>query len=65
MWKIQNWLHGLVGAAINSAAGAGVLIIIDPATFSDWHQLGKVTLVLAVTGAFLWLKEHPLPPIDE
>lgn len=64
MLKLRNWLLGLVGAAINAASGGVALVVVDPHAFGDWEKLLKVCGVLAVSGAALFLKNHPLP-VDE
>lgn len=60
----RQWLRGLVGAAINSGATAVTLLVIDPVDFSDWTRLLKAMAVMALVGAALYLKQHPLPPED-
>lgn len=62
-WRL--WFRGLIAAAINSAAGGVTLVVIDPHTFGDWTKLAQVCGVLAVTGAALYLKQHPLPADDD
>lgn len=62
-WRF--WFRGLIAAAINSAAGGVAIVVVDPHTFGDWHQLVKVCAVLAITGAALYLKQHPLPEDDD
>ena len=66
--KLRTWGLGAIGAAINSAAGAGALVIVDPIKFSPLNgglvELGKVSAALAITGFFLYLKSHPLD-LDE
>ena len=60
--SMRKWGLGLVGAAINSAATAVTLVIVDPVTFADWSRLWKVMAVNAVIGLALYLKQHPVPP---
>jgi hypothetical protein len=65
---LRRWWIGAIGAAINSAAGAGALIIVDPLEFDPFGpglmKLVKVSVALALVGAFLYIRQHPLP-IDE
>ena len=64
----QHWTRGLVGAAINSAASAVTVVIVDPHDFSPMNGgMGKLLSVMgvaAVFGAALFLKQHPLPEND-
>lgn len=59
----------MIGAVINSAAGAGTLVLIDPGDFDPFGggflKLVKVSVALAIAGAFLYLKEHPIPIEDD
>ena len=62
--NVRLWVRGLIAAAINSAAGAGAMMIVDPKDFNIYEGLPKLLMVmvtLAITGALLYLKEHPLP----
>jgi hypothetical protein len=58
-WKI--WLHGLVAAAIQSAATSVTLLVVDPTAFHDWEKLGSLCAVNAVLGVALYLKQSPIP----
>ena len=63
--QVQRWVRGLLGAAINSAASAITVVIVDPADFNPmdgglWKLL-SVMGVAAIFGAALYLKQHPLP----
>ena len=62
---MKRWVRGLVGAAINSAATAVTIVIVDPVNFNPMGDgLGKVLTVMGVSalfGAALFLKQHPLP----
>ncbi len=65
--SFRLWLHGLVGAAINSGANAVTLMIVKPEDFNlkaGLNDLIKVTVLSAIFGAALYLKRSPLPPID-
>ena len=66
---LRKWGRGLLGAVINSAAGAGSLVIVDPVDFSPFNmpgvlKLAKVSVALAIAGAYLYLRQHPLPEDD-
>lgn len=62
---LRRWGRGLLGAAINSAASAVTVVIVDPTDFSPLHGgLTKLLSVMGVAGIFgaaLYLKQHPLP----
>jgi hypothetical protein len=58
-WK--RWLKGLVAAVVSSVASGGVVVIFDPHTFHDWDKLWKISLALGAWGAFMYLKQSPLP----
>lgn len=63
---VRVWLRGLIAAIVNSAASSVTVVIVDPQDFSPFvdgglAKLGTVTLVSAVFGAALYLKEHPVP----
>jgi hypothetical protein len=65
-WKDwQNWARGLAGAAINSAASAVTIVIVDPKDFDPTNGgIGRLLTVMgtaAIVGAALYLKQHPLP----
>ena len=66
---VRRWARGLLGAAINSAASAVTVVIVDPQDFSPTNggiwKLLSVMGVAAVFGAALYLKNHPLPEEDE
>lgn len=65
MTNWARWARGLLGAAINSAASAVTVVIVDPVDFNPIDGgLGKLLSVMgvaAVFGAALYLKQHPLP----
>lgn len=66
---IRKWGRGLLGAAINSAASAVTVVIVDPQDFSPMNggiwKLLSVMGVAAIFGASLYLKNHPLPEEEE
>mgnify|MGYP001598742456 CR=1 FL=1 len=61
----RKWAIGLLGAVLNSAAGAGTLVIVDPQDFDPFGpglaKPLKVTAALAIVGAFLYLQNHKFP----
>lgn len=62
---MRTWLRGLIGAAINSAASAVTVVIVDPVAFNPLQggtlKLLSVMAVSAIFGGALFLKQHPLP----
>ena len=64
----KKWARGLIGAAINSAASAVTVVIVDPSDFNPLDGgLTKLLTVMGVSalfGAALFLKQHPLPDED-
>jgi len=62
------WLHSAVSAFISGAAGATAVMAIDPVDFNPttgWRKLLAVALVMGVIGLTNYLKEHPVPPLEE
>jgi hypothetical protein len=66
--SLRLWGIGLLGAAINSAVGAVTMVIVEPQDFDPFGggmvKLAKVAIVLAISGAALYLKTHPIPADD-
>jgi len=61
----RTWLHGLLGAFIQSGATAISVMAIDPSKFNlneGLANLGKLALVSGIIGAALYLKSSPVPP---
>lgn len=62
--RLRTWGLGAVGAAINSAAGAGALVIVKPEDFNPFNgglaDLLKVSSALAIAGFYLYLRQHPI-----
>lgn len=61
----RTWLHGLLGAFIQSGATAVSVMVIDPAKFNleeGLANIGKLMLVSGIIGAALYLKSSPVPP---
>lgn len=62
------WLHGLFAAFIGGAATAVSCLVVEPATFNFAAGLSSTLKVAAVSGlisAAAYLKQSPLPPIEE
>ena len=60
----QNWLDGVLGAAISSAAGGIVVGFVDPNDFNFTTGLHKLAIVVfwqGVVGAALFLRTRPTP----
>lgn len=61
----RQWLLGLVGACINSAASSITVVMVDPVQFNIFQgglkKLGTVALVSFLFGGALYLKQSPLP----
>jgi hypothetical protein len=66
---MRKWGRGLLGAAINSAASAVTVVVVDPIAFNPLAggitKLVSVMIVAALFGAALYLKNHPLPECDD
>lgn len=63
-YQTRLYLRGAFGAAINGLANSMVVGLADPQTFNiydGWRKLLVVTIISAVVGFFLYIKEHPLP----
>lgn len=65
-WSWKRFGAGMLGAVINSVSNAVTLMLADPNTFNpfgsgDWRKLIGVMIVSGLIGAFMWLKQHPLP----
>jgi hypothetical protein len=61
------WLHGLLAAAIGGAGTAVSLIVVKPSDFNlgtGLHDLLKIAAVNAVISTFLYLKQSPLPDLE-
>jgi hypothetical protein len=62
-WKV--WLHGLVAAAISSAASGITAAIVDPSAFnftkSGLVKIGTLCGVNALIAVAAYLKQSPLP----
>ncbi|HYE87724.1 MAG TPA: hypothetical protein VEA16_15280, partial [Vicinamibacterales bacterium] len=58
---LRQWGRGLLGAAINSAASAVTVVIVDPINFNPMNggivKVLSVMGVAALVGAALYLKQ--------
>lgn len=66
--SVRVWVRGLVAAAVAAGSNAITVMIVEPAHFNmadGLDKVGKVALVSAIVGAALYLKEHPLPTVEE
>jgi hypothetical protein len=61
----EQWLKGILAAAIGSAANAVTLIIIDPLQFNLFQggaaKLGMACTVSAIVAVAMYLKQQPVP----
>lgn len=60
----QNWLKGLIAAAIGGAANAVTVMIVDPINFNlttGLTKLGTVVLISMIVSAAMYLKQSPIP----
>lgn len=65
-WK--KWIRGLISAVIGGAANAVTVMIVDPTSFNLEGGLGKVglvALVSAIVAGAAYLKQEPIPTIEE
>lgn len=65
-WKF--WMHGLGSAIIGGVANSVFLVMVDPTKFN--LQEGRKDLLMvaganAIWSAALYLKQSPLPPVEE
>lgn len=71
--KIKRWFHGLVGGIIGGSATAGTSWLAMAGAKSagidvpalNWQALGVILLSGAVTSALAYLKQSPLPPVED
>lgn len=65
----QNWLRGLVAAIITGVSNAFLASVVSPETFNTSPEgLKKLGIMLALSGALgmaTYLKQSPIPPIEE
>lgn len=71
MSKLKNptvWIHGLISALIGGCATSISTIVVAPDQFNldgGLANVGKVALVSGIVAAAMYLKQSPLPPIEE
>ena len=65
----QTWIRGLVAAVITGVANAFLASVVSPETFNTSPEgLKKLGIMLALSGALgmaTYLKQSPIPPIEE
>lgn len=65
----QTWIRGLVAAVITGVANAFLASVVSPETFNTTPEgLKKLGIMLALSGALgmaTYLKQSPIPPIEE
>lgn len=62
------WLHGLLSALITGLSTGVLLVIVKPETFNlydGWDNLWKTALVMSLVGTAAYLKQSPLPPLED
>lgn len=71
MSKLKNptvWIHGLISALIGGAATSISTVVVAPEQFNlsaGLMNVAKVALVSGIVSAAMYLKQSPLPPVDE
>jgi hypothetical protein len=62
-----TWAYGLFAGIIGGAANTISAMLVDPVAFNfnDMPKLGKLALAGAVISAVLYLKQSPLPPLEQ
>ncbi len=68
--QTRVYWHGVLGAALNSAASSITVIVVDPSTFNistagGLKHVMAVVAVSAIVGMAIYIKQHPIPqPTD-
>lgn len=66
---LRKWGIGLLGAALNGAASAVTVVIVDPLDFDPFNgglrKLAIVAGTMGAIGAALYIKQHELPAGDD
>lgn len=70
---IRKWFHGLFGGVIGGSATAGTTWLAMAGAKSagldvpelNWKALGVILVSGAVTSALAYLKQSPLPPVED
>lgn len=68
LFNLEAWLHGLFSAFITGGAGALGAAIIKPEDFNlsaGFSNLWKMALWSGIIGAATYLKQSPLPAIQD
>jgi hypothetical protein len=71
--QYDKWLYGLLQATIGGAAASGSAwmgtavghAISDKIPVLDWRTMGFVLLTSTITNLFFFLKQSPLPAIED
>ena len=65
----QNWLRGLVAAVVTGAANGFLAAVVSPETFNMSPEgLKKLGIFVTLSGALgmaTYLKQSPVPPLEE
>jgi len=65
----QNWLRGLVAAVITGASNGFLAAVVSPETFNTSPDgLKKLGIFIVLSGALgmaTYLKQSPVPPLEE
>lgn len=73
MKNLEKWTYGLLGGIIGGAATAGTSWLAMSAAHAagadvpmlNWKALGVILLSGALTSSLAYLKQSPLPPLEE
>lgn len=63
-FKPKDWLKGLIGAVVGSAAHTVLVTIVDP-HFTEWDRLLRLLAGSALISFALYVKKSPLFPEDK
>lgn len=71
--QFDKWIYGLLQATIGGAAASGSAwmgtavghAISDKIPVLDWRTMGFVLLSSTITNLFFYLKQSPLPAIED
>lgn len=71
--QVRRWFHGLIGGIIGGSATAGTTWLAMAGAKSagldvpelNWKALGVILVSGAVTSALAYLKQSPLPPVED
>jgi hypothetical protein len=65
---ISIWIKGLVAAIVGGAANAITVIVVDPINFNlaeGFGKVGQVAIVGALIAAAAYLKQSPIPEVQQ